>query len=201
MVVITVLSLLIGCKSNDITERSKNSNQVQVIDMNRMLKAENEIHELKLINQKLKNHIITLEEKAANEIAKNSRLEQIILTLTELDNFEYEILSSKIDRSPYDSVIFIPNLPESSEEIEIYVIRSAIEFSGSSYSKVSLWTDRSIALKYINGEYDPEEGYLGWSGFDQRFGFIDNTSTPPTLTHYFSRDDAQAIEFGKYSYE
>jgi hypothetical protein len=40
------------------------------------------------------------------------------------DEVEYEILSEKIARPPYDSVVYVVDVPDTLDEQEIYVIRS-----------------------------------------------------------------------------
>jgi len=161
----------------------------------------NKISELEEANQSLINQNEELTKQVDKVTNTFNRLEYFVDGVTQLEQFEYEILTKRINRPPYDCIVYVANVPERLDEQESYVIRSAIQFAGKDFTKVSFWKDRQTALKYVNGDYDPEEGISGWSGFDQRFGAIDNTSSPPSLVHYFSRDDAQVIEFGKYSYE
>jgi hypothetical protein len=145
--------------------------------------------------------VITTDKVNNNPSEAVSRTEEMIERITHLEKFQYEILSEKIDRPPYDAVVYVVDVPDNLGEQELYVIRSAIEFAGKSFTKVSLWEDRQTAIKYMENDYDPEDGFDGWRGYDQMFGFIDNTSMPPRLTQLLSGHDAQVIEFGKYSYE
>lgn len=195
---ITLLAflLLIGCESESTYDNAEKTELNQ-----QLVEAMNTIAQLEESNQLLIHQNIELRTLYNEEVQKLNRLEHFIDELTRLEEFDYEILSDKINRPPYDCVIYIANVPEELVEQEIYVIRSAIEFSGKEYTKVSLWKDRQTAVKYINGEYNADEGVLGWSGFDERFGFIDQSSMPPILRHSFSRDDGQMMEFGKYRIE
>ena len=191
LLIITMMLIVTGCESETATDGINQD----------LLKAKEKISELDKKNQTLINQIEELKAQIERDKSKNIRLEQLANDVTRLEKFECEILSTQINRPPFDSVVYIANVPEKLDEQEVLVIRSAIQFAGTNFSKVSIWKDRNAAIKYVNGDYDPEESVLGWSGFDQRFGSIDNTSNPPTLRHSFSRDDGQMIEFGKYSYE
>jgi hypothetical protein len=196
--------ILMGCESEVVTNE-KASHILLEADIehyiNELDDANRKISEIEKTNRQLTNTIVEMQEKFNNDSNKHSRAEELIKKVTQLEKFEYEILSDTITRSPYDAVVLVLDVPDTLDEQEIYVIRSAIEFSGDKFTKVSLWKDRQAAMKYINNDYDPEDGFDGWRGFDQQFGFIDNTRIPPMLTHFFSKHDAQVIEFGKYTYE
>jgi hypothetical protein len=190
---IVLILILFGCNTNTEQIMTNNSNErppqlKNITDLEANLKA---------MDKKL----ILLEEKLEEETNKNYRLERVVKEITELREFNYEVLSKGINREPSDAVIYIANIPDTLEEQEIYILTTAIHFNGGNYNKVSIWKDKATAMKYISGEFDPEEGILGWSGYDDRIGFIDNINDPPSLRHYFSRDDGQMLEFGKYKYE
>jgi hypothetical protein len=189
---IVLILILFGCNTNTEQIMTNNSNERPQLKNITDLEAN-----LKAMDKK----ILLLEEKLEEKTNKSDRLERVVNEITELREFNYEVLSKEINREPKDTVIYIANIPDSLEEQEIYILTAAIHFNGGIYNKVSIWKDKATAMKYISGEFDPEEGIFGWSGYDNRIGFIDNTNDPPSLRHYFSRDDGQMLEFGKYEYE
>lgn len=81
----------------------------------------------------------------------------------------------------------------------MYLLRASIEFSSESYEMVSFWDDYEKAKSYVEGTYNSEEGVLGWSGLDSRFGRINNTLEKPKLYFHLSRDDIMLLDFGKYT--
>ena len=195
--VFTVIASFVSCSNDDSTPSSVTINYLK----EQLNEAKAKITELEEENESLSDQYNMLRSHALTDKNELNRLAQIVDALTRMEAFEYEILSEQIDRPPYDTVVYIADVPEKLDEQEMVVIKSAVLFSGEKYAKVSLWKDRETAMQYIHGEYDPDEGVLGWSGFDQRFGIIDNSSNPPSLRHFFSRDDGQMLEFGKYKFE
>lgn len=200
LTVIVILIIVSGCESKSVFDKDNPEADTES-NTHELHEAMNKIYELEEANQSLINQKEELAKQVDRVTNTFNRLEYFVDGVTQLEQFEYEILTKRINRPPYDCVVYVTNVPERLDEQEAYVTRSAIQFAGKDFTKVSLWKDRRSAMKYVNGDYDPEESISGWSGFDQRFGAIDNTSAPPSLVHYFSRDDAQVIEFGKYSYE
>jgi hypothetical protein len=130
------------------------------------------------------------------DLIENKRL---ITNVTNINDFQYEIISPAINREPYDKVIYIKNVSEINKDQTLYLLKAALTFSSDNAKIITFWRDRNQAILYRDGQYDPEEGYTGWSGFDYRFGSINNKGLHPKLRQYNSRDDSQFMDFGKYT--
>ncbi|GIQ68053.1 hypothetical protein XYCOK13_08770 [Xylanibacillus composti] len=119
-------------------------------------------------------------------------LKERILHLTEMNDFIYETACEKSN----GVAIYIEGVPENQDKQLTYLLRAAIEFSDHE-QPAFLWDNREKVNQFCSDEFDKEESVLGWSGFDSRFGKIDNENRQ--LTFYFSRDDALQLAFGKYA--
>lgn len=205
-VFLLLLFILSACESGEISRLNQ--------DLTNQLGEANK--QIKNLREQLKQTENILNQSKEQFLSKNTEFKnkenqiqgllyekQKINSITELSSFEYIIVSERIKRPPYDTVVYIKNVPGSKriQDREIFVLRAAIEFSGRKYDKVSLWNDYQKAQQYVEGDYDPEEGVFGWSGFHSRFGSIDNSPDKPRLSHYLSVDDVDAINFGKYKNE
>jgi len=180
--------LLTGCDGDQLSQQNARLTA-------QLTEANDRVAELEKHLQEVRSGTGQQNEAALNQAAS---IIQQTKALTELPQFEYRVVSKSIDRPPHDMVVYVKGLNGRNEELEPYIIRAAIEFSDSKYARVSLWKDEQKALQYVQGNYDQEETLLGWSGFDARFGIIDNSPDKPRLIQSFSRDDFAMLEFGKY---
>lgn len=198
-----LLFILSACESDEISRLN--------LDLTNQLGEANK--QIKNLREQLKQTENTLNQSKEQLFSKETKLKnmedqfqgllyekQKINSITELSSFEYVIVSERIKRPSYDTVVYVKNVPDSNriQDRETFVLRAAIEFSGRKYDKISLWNDYQKAQQYVEGNYDSEEGMFGWSGFHSRFGFINNSLNQPKLLHYLSVDDVDFINFGKY---
>jgi hypothetical protein len=196
------LVLLIGCQKDNLIQENnvltdqlnESSNQIEVLKKDKILINELNV-ELSNTKEQLK---IDANEKQQLENELN-QYKNIIIGISNVRDFQYEIISKSISREPHDKVVYIKNVPEANKEQTLYLLKAALLFSNDDTKIVTFWRDRSKAILYADGKYDPEEGPLGWSGFDFRFGSIMNDEQYPKLRQYNSRDDSQLIEFGNFS--
>jgi hypothetical protein len=203
-VIILLLFILqaTGCESDNLKNENKKLTD-QLNEANKQLEGMSKLKvELAAVQSKLKK---TEEDRAATE-SKNKQnkidlewYQRVAGEISSIKNFQYEVISDSINRKPNDTVVFVKNVPNGINEQSIYLIRAAIDFSYDKYNIVSFWRDRDKAVSYADGNYNPEEGPLGWSGFDFRFGVLRNKDQNPVLMQYNSRDDGQAIDFGKFT--
>lgn len=137
-----------------------------------------------------------LKEELDKKTQELNYIYSILNDITSMEDISFEILSEKTKSQPNETVVLVNNA--TNDKREQIVIKASIIFSDPSYEQVSLWIDQISAKSYIEGNYDPLDTHSGWSGFDSRIGFIDNTSRPPSLILYLGRDDVLELNFGKY---
>jgi hypothetical protein len=194
--------ILSGCETDDLKDENKKLISM-LDDANKQIQAYTQDKEiLSKQVETLLNNKPQLEESTTDQQQFEIDLNQyksLITDMMDIKDFEFEILSQAINREPYDKVVYIKNVSESNKDQEIYLLRAAMTFSTDDAKLISFWRDRKQAILYRDGQYDPEEGYTGWSGFDYRFGSINNSGQHPKLRQYNSRDDSQYLEFGKYT--
>ncbi|MDC3417595.1 hypothetical protein [Aquibacillus salsiterrae] len=195
------LFLLTSCSNNLETENQALTNELnkteeEIISLrNQLSKTTAELDSYKQTSKNLKELKITVQQMEEN----NQLLSERITSVMEIPKFKYTIVSNQMDRPPYDAVVYIDNVPDEFKEQEPYLLRAAIEFSSEKYSAVSFWNDYSLAEQYVESSFSDEDGLNGWSGFDARFGSLDNSLDEPKLIHYYSRDDGVIVDFGKYT--
>jgi TolA-binding protein len=200
LAVLLFLFLLSGCEHS--TSETQSHQLVKQLE-----DSKKEIDNLKLQLTQKDNSIQLIKAQQDIKEIENKQIEDQINELyylkkkikkiTELSSFEYVIVSDSINRTPYDIVVYVKNVPQSIDDREIYLLKASLIF-GDKFKIISLWDDYQKAKLYVSGKFDAEESLFGWSGFDSKFGLINNSTEKPTLKQYFSRDDGAILEFGKY---
>jgi hypothetical protein len=176
------VAILTGCE----TDKLKDENiklSAQLDEANRQVaKLEKNREDLVRLNEDL----INKEEQLKSAASAKQQLEtdlnwykNAIQDIMSIRNFDYEVVSQSVSREPYDKVVYIKNVPEHNKDQTIYLLKAALSFSDDKAKIVSFWRDRDMAMRYASGKYDPEEGPLGWSGFDYRFGSTINDEPYP----------------------
>jgi hypothetical protein len=180
--------ILTGCE----TDHLKNENKNLISRLNEANKQIQDLHNTK----KSLEETTSIQKQQENEL---NWYKSAITDVMNIKDFQYEIISQAIDKEPHDKVVYIKNVSEVNKDQTLYLLKAAIVFSGDVAKTVTFWRDRNKAILYRDGKYDSNEGPLGWSGFDYRFGSIINDGQHSKLRQYNSRDDSQYIDFGKYT--
>jgi outer membrane murein-binding lipoprotein Lpp len=199
-IVICVI-LLTGCEKDSLIQENKILTD-QLNETNKQIEIlKKDKDSINKLNEELSN---TKEQLKTDNIEKQqleydlNRFRNTIIGITNVRDFQYEIISKSINREPHDKVVFIKNVPDANKDQTFYLLKAALLFSNDETKIVTFWRDRSKAILYANGKYNPEEGPLGWSGFEFRFGSLMNDEQNPKLRQYNSSDDSQLIDFGKF---
>jgi hypothetical protein len=175
--------------------------QEPIVELNKIkeleIKLSQEKTQFNQITDQLSSKDIEL-KKTENEIFQLNVLKKKIKQITEIKNFEYEFVSNHVNKAPFDTVVYVKNVPTSLEEREIYLLKASLIFSDSKFKLVSLWDNLQNAMKYVSGDIG-DIGPLGWNGLNSKFGTIDNSLDKPTLAQHYSSDDGAVLEFGKYT--
>jgi hypothetical protein len=199
--ILICLVLLTGCQKDNLIQQN-NMLTGQLNESNKQIEIlKKEKIGINELNVELSNTKEQLKKDAGEKQQLENdlnRYKNIIIGISNVRDFQYEIISKSISREPHDKVVYIKNVPEANIDQTFYLLKAALLFSNDDSKIVTFWKDRSKAILYANGKYDPEEGPLGWSGFDFRFGSIMNDGQYPKLKQYNSRDDSQLIEFGNF---
>lgn len=127
------------------------------------------------------------------------RLREDIQSITEAGKVHYERVADEVREQPDTVVVYVENVPKEYRQQRTILLKLAVQFSHMEDRIITLWESKADAVTFAKGDYDDEGKVLGWSGMDSRFGMINNKNN--TLLYFFSRDDIEPIEFGKYTTE
>jgi predicted nuclease with TOPRIM domain len=199
---LTWIFILSGCETDNLINENKNLVS-KLNEANKQIQDFTKHKEdVAQLNDELKNIKKQLEKTINEQKQLDNNLnwyKSLITDIMKIKDFQFEIISQKINREPHDKVVYIKNVSDVSKDQLLYLLKAALTFSDDDVQKVTFWRDRNKAILYRDGKYDPEEGPSGWSGYDYRFGSIINNGQHSLLTQYNSRDDSQLIDFGKYT--
>jgi hypothetical protein len=203
VVIVLLLGLIVtGCESDQLLSENK------VLTL-RLDEANKQLQGYAKDKEALNQTIVELDnmrkqlEKTATAQKQSEddlgRYKNWITDIMNIKDFQFEIISEAITRTPYDKVVYIQNVSDENKEQLLYLLKAALTFSNDKADRVTFWRDREQATLYRDGNYDPDGGPAGWSGFDYRFGSIINNGPYTKLVQHNSRDDSQLIDFGKYT--
>lgn len=179
--------LLLGCETGDVKHTNEQLLEEKAKQAEEINRLSQELAEVRKTAKDLENQLNKL-------TATKDRVDR----LTNLNNFSFDVIAAGTARNENEIVVFVKDVPNDLAAKETYVLRAAIQFSNERNAIISLWNHEALARQYSSGDYDNEETFTGWTGFDARFGIIDNTQQNERLRLFLSRDDIDNLEFGKY---
>ncbi|NBI28889.1 hypothetical protein [Chengkuizengella marina] len=195
-IVIILMMFITGCNNNP-ADSVNNLSSLDLVELESKLLETQE--ELKKIEEKLLYESIN-NSKLKDEIRKYEQIEfrfrelqKYIDGITRIENLNYEIIYNTNN----EIGLFVKDVPKEEKIERYYLLKLSILYSDEKDKIITLWSESQPALDYYNQDYDNEETLEGWSGFDSRFGEIDNETN--RITYFYSRADATYIDFGKYT--
>jgi hypothetical protein len=153
--IIICLVLLTGCKKDSLIQEN-NLLSDQLNESNKQIeilkKDKNRIDELNAELSNIKEQLkVDINEKQQLDNDLN-RYKNIIIGISNIKYFQYEIISKSISREPHDKVVYIKNVPEANKEQTFYLLKAALLFSNDDTKIVTFWRDRSKAILYAAGK-------------------------------------------------